>query len=483
MRPVPAFLHEKLEAQYGPTLAARIEAGYRAERATTLRVNTLKATRDNVRERLSEAGLRLEAVSWYPDALVVTGLDETRARRWMEQQGHAASGPGGRDAGTERERSAARTNAATQKRIGTVSAPAAQSGSGSPVVPGAAPDGSPAPAAEADPGARTAAPRRLRAADVLRAHPLYAEGAIYLQNLSAMIPALAVAPQAGQAVLDMCAAPGGKTCQLAALSENAALITACEKNPLRAERLRYNLEKQGARRVNVMVTDARKLDPLFTFDAVLLDAPCSGSGTVQLADERQAKKQRFSSDLLARTVRTQRALLARALEAVPAGGIVTYSTCSVLADENEEVVKAALEGALYAHAAEKAGDAHDPRNKRRDKNGTRGKGKRARGRKGGGFPAAARYGAWDDGWDADDGAADRHAPLRTAGIQRDAALSACPDSERNRNARRSPACELVPLDPEHFAGVPLLPVTLDGTLCVRPTDRYEGFFVAQLKKL
>ena len=407
MRPVPAFLHEKLEAQYGPSLAARIEGGYRANRVTTLRVNALKATRDDVRERLSAAGLRLEAVSWYPDALIVTGLDETRARTWMEQHDTAFASQ------------------------------------------------------ETDSGAPAAAPRRLHAADVLRTHPLYADGAIYLQNLSAMIPALAVAPRSGQAVLDMCAAPGGKTCQLAALSQNAALITACEKNPLRAERLRYNLEKQGAHRVNVMVTDARRLDPLFSFDAVLLDAPCSGSGTVQLADERQAKKQRFSAELLARTVRAQRALLARALEAVPAGGVVTYSTCSVLADENEEVVKAALEGTLLQGTSDaQPGNGNGARSERRNRKGRHGR----KGARNGKAPAAARYGAWDDGWDED-------SPTASAKRKRAAA------------ARRSPACELVPLDPERFAGVPLLPAQLDETLCVRPTERYEGFFVAQLKRL
>lgn len=402
MRPVPLFLHDKLEAQYGPSLAAQIEAGYRAERATTLRVNALKADRAQVRDQLAEAGVRTEPVAWYADALVVRGLDGDRARAWLEEH---ADGP--------------------------------KQGAAEP--------------------ART--PARLGVLDVLRTHPLYDDGAIYLQNLSAMIPPLALGPQAGQAVLDMCAAPGGKTCQLAALSGNEALITACEKNAARAERLRYNLDKQGARRVNVMVTDARQLDPFFTFDAVLLDAPCSGSGTVLLADEHQARKQRFEADLLARTVRTQQTLLRRALEAVPAGGVVTYSTCSVLADENEQVVQAALDGALAAGSGATGRPAASGSRDKRNRRGRKG----ARGHKGKDAQVAARYGALDDGWDAES--------------------SSPRGADRAQGARHSPACELIPLDPERFPGVPLLPARIDGTLCVRPTDLYEGFFVAQLKRL
>ena len=82
----------------------------------------------------------------------------------------------------------------------------------------------------------------------LRALPLYAEGKIYLQSLSSMIPPLVLNPQPKESILDMCAAPGGKTTQMAALTGGKASITACEKNKARAERLRYNLTRQGAGR-------------------------------------------------------------------------------------------------------------------------------------------------------------------------------------------------------------------------------------------
>ncbi len=85
-------------------------------------------------------------------------------------------------------------------------------------------------------------------------------------------------------VLDMCAAPGGKSTQLAALAGGEIDLTCCERDSLRAERLRHNLSVQGVRRCLVMNTDGRQLDPMFRFDAVLLDAPCTGSGTLLVGD-------------------------------------------------------------------------------------------------------------------------------------------------------------------------------------------------------
>lgn len=110
--------------------------------------------------------------------------------------------------------------------------------------------------------------------------PMFESGEIYMQSLSSMIPPLVLGVQPEENILDMAAAPGGKTTQIAALTGGRAMITACERNKMRAERLEYNVKKQGANRVTVMNMDARQLDDLFAFDRVLLDAPCSGSGTV-----------------------------------------------------------------------------------------------------------------------------------------------------------------------------------------------------------
>lgn len=171
----------------------------------------------------------------------------------------------------------------------------------------------------------------------LRSSEMYANGEIYVQSLSSMLPPLALGASAGENVLDMCAAPGGKTSQIAALTGGGAYITACEINPVRAERLKHNLALLGVRRVSVLVTDASALDPAMKFDRILLDAPCSGSGTLSETDGGN-----FSEKLLAACMKKQRALLSRAFALLAPGGVLVYSTCSLLPCENEEALLSAL---------------------------------------------------------------------------------------------------------------------------------------------
>ena len=104
---------------------------------------------------------------------------------------------------------------------------------------------------------------------------MYKNGEIYLQSLSSMLPPIILEPKENYDILDMTAAPGGKTTQIAALTHNKAHITACEMNNIRMERLKYNIEKQGANSVYTMQVDSRKIDDFFAFDQILLDAPCS----------------------------------------------------------------------------------------------------------------------------------------------------------------------------------------------------------------
>ena len=176
--------------------------------------------------------------------------------------------------------------------------------------------------------------------------PAYEQGEIYLQNLSSMLPPIALEPRPGADILDMAAAPGGKTAQMAAMTGNRANITACEMNKIRAEKLQYNLKKQGAARVNVMIQDARKLEDFFRFDQILLDAPCSGSGTLLLSDPRGIRA--FSEKLVRNSAAVQLQLLRKALGLLKAGGSMVYSTCSILEIENESVVRSALKG-MKAH--------------------------------------------------------------------------------------------------------------------------------------
>ena len=175
----------------------------------------------------------------------------------------------------------------------------------------------------------------------IKALDIYTEGKIYLQSLSSMMPAVIVEPKEKENILDMAAAPGGKTTQMASLSNNKAMITACEKNKIRAERLKYNLEKQGATHVNVMIEDARKLNDFFSFDKILLDAPCSGSGTININDRKLSKY--YTQELVSRSIKTQKELLIKASKIIKKGGEIIYSTCSILKEENEEVVKEVME--------------------------------------------------------------------------------------------------------------------------------------------
>lgn len=252
---LPSFFEPRLVEQYGPDEARRVVEGCGASRATTLRANALKATRDEVAAALDAAHIAWQAVPWYVDAFV---LAEARERAVWEL-------------------------------------------------------------------------------------PQYKQGALYLQSLSSMLPPLVLGPRPGADVLDMCAAPGGKTCELAALSGGRARITACELHVPRAEKLEHNLRVQGAGNVTVMRCDARRLDDFFSFDQILVDAPCSGSGTLDVRDPKLAA--RFTPQLVEKSVKAQRALLSKALRLLKPGGELVYSTCSVLAAENEEVVRAALRGA------------------------------------------------------------------------------------------------------------------------------------------
>ena len=179
--------------------------------------------------------------------------------------------------------------------------------------------------------------------EAVQALPEYEAGCMYLQSLSSMMPPLVVAPQKNESILDMAAAPGGKTTQIAALTGNQAMITACEMNKIRADRLKYNVQRQGATRVTVMNIDSRNMDDLFSFDRILLDAPCSGSGTVQLGNPRS--KGQFNKEFLGRTTKQQETLLLKALRLLRPGCEMIYSTCSVLAQENENIVTRVLKKA------------------------------------------------------------------------------------------------------------------------------------------
>lgn len=168
---------------------------------------------------------------------------------------------------------------------------------------------------------------------------IYREGKIYLQSLSSQLPPIILDPKENKDILDMAAAPGGKTCQIAALTNNKARILAVEPNKYRLERLKYNLNLQGAR-VNTLLSDGRKIDDFFRFDNILLDAPCSGSGTILLNNEKTYKS--ISKELVINSSKLQLELLIKALSILKKGEEMVYSTCSILSIENEDVLIKAL---------------------------------------------------------------------------------------------------------------------------------------------
>ena len=221
----------------------------------------------------------------------------------------------------------------------------------------------------------------------IRDMQIYKNGEIYLQSLSSMLPPIVLEPKKGESILDMAAAPGGKTTQIAAISNNEASITACEINTIRAEKLKYNIEKQGATCVYTMVADSRNLDNFFSFDKILLDAPCSGSGTINLDNVDFEKG--FTEKLINKSVASQKQLLKKALTILKPGKEMVYSTCSILQEENEDVVKEII---------------------------------------------------------------------------------------KKFNA------EIVPIDKKLLKNIPLLPVKLEGTIAVCPSELYEGFYVAKIRK-
>jgi 16S rRNA (cytosine1407-C5)-methyltransferase len=171
---------------------------------------------------------------------------------------------------------------------------------------------------------------------------LYAEGRIYVQGFSSMVPVLALAPRPGDRVLDLAAAPGSKTTQMAALMGNQGAILAIEPDAVRLERLAYNVRLQGCTIVELRRGWGEKIGAELpeTFDRVLLDAPCSGEG--RFTASQPATWRSWSRKTVTECIRLQRRLMASAVKALKPGGLLVYSTCTINTDENETIVEGAL---------------------------------------------------------------------------------------------------------------------------------------------
>ena len=172
-------------------------------------------------------------------------------------------------------------------------------------------------------------------------HPLHEAGVYYLQEASAMAPVALLDPQPGERICDLCAAPGGKTTQIAARMGGEGFLLANEFNPKRAKILSRNVERMGV--ANALVVNehpenlARRLPGYF--DRVLVDAPCSGEGMFR---KEEAAVTDWSPEAVHACAMRQREILASAAKLVRPGGRLVYSTCTFAPEENEETVASFL---------------------------------------------------------------------------------------------------------------------------------------------
>jgi 16S rRNA (cytosine967-C5)-methyltransferase len=175
----------------------------------------------------------------------------------------------------------------------------------------------------------------------MRASPLYEQGAFLAQSRGAMLPARVLAPGPGERVLDLCAAPGGKTTHLAALMGGSGEIVAVERNRRRAAQLARTAQRLGAGSVRVEVADARQPPPApGDFDRVLVDPPCSGLGVLQA---RPDLRWRVTPESIAEMAGEQAAILGAGARALRPGGVLVYSTCTISPTENERLIAAFLD--------------------------------------------------------------------------------------------------------------------------------------------
>eukprot|EP00727_Mastigamoeba_balamuthi_P002552 m51a1_g12294 putative ribosomal rna methyltransferase nop2 (661) ;mRNA; r:316198-318581 len=177
------------------------------------------------------------------------------------------------------------------------------------------------------------------------ATPEYLSGHYMIQSAASFLPVMALNPQPGERVLDMCAAPGGKTTYIAAMMKNTGLLVANDNSEERIKSLVANLHRMGARGTIVSNCDGRKYPEVMGgFDRILLDAPCTGLGVI--SRDQSIKMSKGDEDIATCTA-MQKQLILAAIDSIDAdsktGGFLVYSTCSISVEENEAVVEYALQ--------------------------------------------------------------------------------------------------------------------------------------------
>ena len=251
---LPIEFTQNLYKEYGNRVADKILTGMLEERYTTLRVNNLKANKEDIINNFKELDVQFEEVSFIKDAFIIKNK--------------------------------------TEKQI--------------------------------------------------QDFEIYKNGQIYLQSLSSMIPPIILNPSKNDRVLDLAAAPGSKTTQMACIMENSGYILANEIDKIRCERLKYNVNLQGAKIVEISNEDGRNIGKNLQekFDKVLLDVPCSGEGRFLV--NKPNTYSNWSEKQVLELSNLQKELFESGYNALKSGGTMVYSTCTLNKMENENVIDWAI---------------------------------------------------------------------------------------------------------------------------------------------
>ena len=180
---------------------------------------------------------------------------------------------------------------------------------------------------------------KLRSPRAVTELPGFSEGLFSVQDITTSMLAKVLIPGVDWKILDLCAAPGGKTILAAQMTMGKARITATDIDGLRLQKVRENVERLQLKCVTVV--DYEKLDRAEKFDCVVVDVPCSNSGVLS---RRVEVRFRITEAVLNELVKTQKQILREAADMVTAGGVIVYSTCSIAREENSGQVRDFLDG-------------------------------------------------------------------------------------------------------------------------------------------
>lgn len=183
----------------------------------------------------------------------------------------------------------------------------------------------------------------------IRDNALVANGQVFIQNAASWLPVLALNPQKDEVILDICAAPGGKTSHIAAITHNQATIWANDNSRPRLAKLQANMRRLGATIAQYTLFDATQLArkiPDQQFDKILLDAPCSGEGLMNINKDKDLAT--WSVAHIKRLQQLQKRIIVQAWQLLKPGGTLVYSTCTMAPEENEAVVDYLLRSQLDA---------------------------------------------------------------------------------------------------------------------------------------